>query len=320
MKLSTALQGFNYYLHSNGKSPNTIDLYLTYLNKLSDYLKDPELEKITPEDITRFYGFMRHDYIPYRLNGSAMPLAPGTIQNIWVAIRSFYNWSEKELHIKRADGGIEKPRFEYPEIFPFSQDEIKLLMKAAEYQRQSRPENRSSFTTKRSTAKRDQALIILLLDTGVRVSEAARLTINDVNFNRSEISIQPYGSSIKSRPRHIPIGNLAKKYLWTYSATRAEASPHDAFFIVRRGLPMNRNSISHILSEIGERAGVQNVHPHRFRHTFAIEFLRNGGDVFSLQKILGHTTLEMVNTYLQIAQSDITAAHRKASPADNLHL
>lgn len=318
MKLSTALQGFRYHLHSNGKSVNTISLYLTYLTKMSIFLEDPELESITSNDIIRYYAFMRHDYIPFRLSGDSRPLADGTIQNIWIAIRSFYNWVEKELKLPRADSSIEKPRFDYPEISPFSREEIQLMIKASESKRTSAPRNRQAFTTKRPTRRRDQAIIMLLLDTGIRVSECARLLVSDVNFNKSEIFIQPFGSARKTKSRYIPIGNTSKKFLWTYFSSRPKPSPHDNFFVTHHGSPMDRDSIRHVLDEIGDHAGVSNVHPHRFRHTFAIEYLRNGGDVFSLQKILGHTTLDMVNVYLQLAQSDIVAAHHRASPADNM--
>jgi len=74
------------------------------------------------------------------------------------------------------------------------------------------------------------------------------------------------------------------------------------------------------LQAIGNRAGVRNVHPHRFRHTFAISFLRNGGNGYTLQMILGHTTMEMVRKYLNLAQADLESAHRLASPVANWRL
>jgi integrase len=74
------------------------------------------------------------------------------------------------------------------------------------------------------------------------------------------------------------------------------------------------------LLRLGEVAGVPDVKAHRFRHTFAITYLRNDGDIFTLQKILGHTSLDMVYRYLHITQHDAAKAHRRASPADNWQL
>jgi integrase/recombinase XerD len=75
--------------------------------------------------------------------------------------------------------------------------------------------------------------------------------------------------------------------------------------------------LRHCLQAIGARAGVPDVTVHRFRHTFAIMFLRNGGTVFALQRLLGHSSLDMVERYCAIAQTDIERAHKEASPVTN---
>ena len=83
---------------------------------------------------------------------------------------------------------------------------------------------------------------------------------------------------------------------------------------------MSRDGLVLLVTRLGARAGVKDCHPHVLRHTFATEFIRNGGNVFALQRALGHTDLAMVRRYVETAQSDVEAAFRRASPADRWRL
>lgn len=117
---------------------------------------------------------------------------------------------------------------------------------------------------------------------------------------------------------------LAKRLgggLWRYLVEREDGQDSGApLFLGKFDQRLNRDALRQLLSSLGEKAGVKKCHPHRFRHTFAITFLRYSGDVFTLQPLLGHSTLEIVQRYTRIAQTDVEQSHRRASPADNWRL
>jgi site-specific recombinase XerD len=112
----------------------------------------------------------------------------------------------------------------------------------------------------------------------------------------------------------------AQKAIWRYVLERDRVRPADPLFASKTENAMERNNVRHTLAIIGNNAGVEDVHPHRFRHTFAIEFLHNGGNVFELKKILGHEKLATVEVYLGLANVDIQRAQQANSPADNWKL
>ena len=88
----------------------------------------------------------------------------------------------------------------------------------------------------------------------------------------------------------------------------------------RTGKKLDRDELAKRLHSMGLRAGVEKCHPHRFRHTFAVMFLRNGGSSLALQRLLGHSTMEMVRHYVKLSEVDLKDAHRRASPVENLRL
>jgi site-specific recombinase XerD len=94
----------------------------------------------------------------------------------------------------------------------------------------------------------------------------------------------------------------------------------DRLFLTVAGDPISRDSVSRIIERLARRAGIPRLHPHLMRHTFAVRYLTNGGDVFTLPKILGHSTLEMTRRYVTLASGDVKDKHRQYSPIDNLGL
>jgi integrase/recombinase XerD len=175
----------------------------------------------------------------------------------------------------------------------------------------------------KSLQLRDRALILFLLDTGVRASELCDLTVADVDLATGTARVRGKGhlNAGAGKLRLVRLGKRTRHALWLYLADRAVLATADApVFATRAGETWNRIHLRTHLHRLGLRADVARCYPHRFRHTFALNYLRNGGDIYTLQQQLGHSSLEMVRRYLALAQADAEAAHRRASPVDHWRL
>jgi site-specific recombinase XerD len=144
-------------------------------------------------------------------------------------------------------------------------------------------------------------------------SELCNLAVRDADHHNHRVVVIGKGR----KERHIPLSPRTEQAIWRYLATRGDTKPAEPLFATSVGRPLDRTILCRLIHTTGERAGVSGAHPHRFRHTFAITFLRNGGNVFALQTILGHESLDMVKRYLMIAQTDLQKAHQDASPVMN---
>jgi site-specific recombinase XerD len=140
------------------------------------------------------------------------------------------------------------------------------------------------------------------------------------NLNLKDGYIKVTGKGNKERV--VPIGEYVRRVLWSYidKARSEPASPgFNNLFVTTGGHTITVNTIKLLFTRLAKSSGVARLHAHLCRHTFAINYLMNGGDIFSLNEILGHTTLTMVSHYLHFTSSQITAQHHKYSPMDKLY-
>ena len=212
---------------------------------------------------------------------------------------------------------IPRPKAETRAVEPFSQADVKALLAVCARSAAYRRPGKALCDNERPTGTRDRAIILVLLDTGVRASELCGLQLRHVDLKNRHILVMGKGS----KERQLPISAETAKALWKYViAARKDARVNEEVFEGYYGRPLTREALLKLLHRLGERAGVEDCHPHRFRHTFAIQYLRNGGNTLALQASLGHTTLEMVRVYAQIAQADLDNGHVVASPVANWRL
>ena len=320
MLTSKALEGFLLSKSSDGLSPNTSSIYRWALDKLVDYTHDKPVADVTTEDLRAWLSYLRNDYQNASPSRKSERLSASSLRDCWTAAKSFCRWASETFDIPNAADGLKRPAGESPVIVPFGEDDVRALLKAAGHIT-TKAGKRAPFICIAPNAKRNTALLLVLLDTGLRVSELCRLKIQDVTLKSGECAVTLFGSGCKTRARQVYLGVAARRSLWLYLATRDDGRDGQApLFVTTTGKPMTKFSVALVLRRLGSRAGVANVHPHRFRHSFAVCYLRNGGDVFTLQRILGHSSMEMVRRYLALANADDANAHRRASPVDKWRL
>jgi integrase/recombinase XerC/integrase/recombinase XerD len=177
----------------------------------------------------------------------------------------------------------------------------------------------AAIDTKTPSGCQDFAILVLMLDSGLRLGEIISLLEEDLDIDAGHLKVMGKAS----KERRVPFGASTPKALWRYrNHYRPEwAYPRVGnFFLTQEGEAMPESGMKSMFKRLSRRSGVTRLHPHLCRNTFATRHLMNGGDVFSLQQILRHTTLEMVRRYASLASAHVAVQHRKFSPMDRIRL
>jgi len=285
-------------------SKTSIVSYNTTFKHFVGFMKDADIEKVTKRDILRFLNYLETE----RKNSRR------TVSDSLIKLSSLWTWAGKELGIAHICRDIEVS-FTEKIVEPFTEDEVKRLVAATTHTQAWENIKDRSVRSKKSTALLDKALILVLVETGIRAQELCDLKVKDFDVKTGKLFIE-HGKNDKERI--VMLGFRTRKALMRYLATR-ETKPNEPLFSTRTNNSLQRDNLRHKLERIGEVAKVDNVHPHRFRHTFAINFLRNGGNLFTLQALLGHSSLQMVQRYAKIVETDIEKS-TEHSVSDNWKL
>jgi site-specific recombinase XerD len=306
IRLSQAIEGYFLAAQARRLAPGTLADYDNTFHKFETFLgRDPPLAEITPGDIRDFLN-------------SVDDVSAKTLLNYHVGLSALWTWARKERLVDRhIVHHVDRPEPEQREIVPYTERDIKAMLSACERSRRYARPGKRECDHSRPTALRDRAILLLLLDTGIRVSELCHLRLAEVDLPNRRVTVMGKGR----KERILPISSRTAQSLWRYLATRGEDhAATEPLFSTGNGHTMSRYSVYRLINRLGDRAAVPGANVHRFRHTFGIAFLRNGGQIFALQRILGHATLEMVRRYLAIAQADVERAHQHASPVANWRL
>jgi len=279
-------------------SPNTITFYSQHLNKFLEFMEshypDVSLEQID-------HNILREYVLGLKENHSA----GGVNHHIKVLKILFKFMVEEGVINENPSKNISWIKTDQTAIATFSNEQIMAMLEVTKHQ--------MDFP-----GIRNYALITLLYDTGCRISELLELRIDDIQLDEKILKVKGKGG----KRRVVPFGDRSLIGLVKYLNRRTTLFGKDGvLFLTKFGAPLTRRMTNKIIERIGAKAKVENVRlsAHTFRHTFAKSWLMNGGDIFSLQKILGHKTLDMVRLYVNVTFKDIQSQHSKFSPGDNLY-
>jgi site-specific recombinase XerD len=281
---------------AEGKSPKTIVWYTEMLSGFTRFLTDTGREPVLANlDISTVREFIIHE--------QERGLSAFSVQDKVRALRAFASWLYRENYTTdHVLYNLKMPKAPKYLIEPLTNAEIDQLIKS-----------QNPLT---ALGCRNVAILVFLLDTGLRISELSDLKSDNANIDDGYLKVMGKGA----KERLIPIGGLAQKMLWRYTI-HFRPDPllqtGDYLFLTLDGNPLRPNAIKLLLRRWGKKAGVPRLHAHLCRHTYATNYLNyNCGDVFRLQQILGHTTLEMVRHYVHYASAQAVVNNKQSSPVD----
>lgn len=288
-------------------SKATIADYELTFRRLRAHLGNPDFARITGKDVNTFLNDLKE-----------RGLSTKTILNHWIALSALWTYAHTQHHVEHViRDQVRRPRPREQEIQPYSEEEVQALLTACQTAQAWDSRHGRHVTAKRPTAARDRAIILVFVDCGLRASELTGLTMADYDRRRGQLIIR-HGKGNKRRT--VFLGDVARLSLTRYLAARGDAPPAAPLFATREGTAMNRVNVLHLVVRLAARAGVAKAGLHRFRHTFAITYLRNGGNVLALQQMLGHANLDTVKIYAKLAAVDLERTQQTASPADRWRL
>ncbi len=292
--LFIAIEAFLSDKKSQNLSPATLEFYRCKLKDFTAFCQGRAIRNIT--QITA------NDLRLYMLHLEETGHNPGGCHSFYRTIRAFLNWWEVEVEPEGWKNPIRKtkaPKVDVAPLEPVKVEVTRALLNAC---------RRGTFY-----GDRNYAILLMLMDTGLRASELLSINLDNVNLITGKVMV----TKTKSRKfRNVFLGKRTRRALRAYLKHRSSG---DALWTMKGGQRLTYAGLKNMLKGLSKTAGVKPPSLHSFRRFFALEALRNGMDIFSLQLLMGHSDLQILRKYLKQTDADIKLAHEKSGPVDNLN-
>ena len=282
------------FARAANRSANTIESQRYHLRRFVKFLEKhgiaPDSDTITPRVIREFIAESNDRY------------AVKTVSNNVRALKTLFAFGVREELIDRDPTRIvATPKVPTTDFDIFEPSDLDTLLRACD---------RGTII-----GLRDFAIIMVLFDCGLRATELVNLRLEDVDWQRGLLSVFGKGSKSRTVPVSARTLRAVRKYLNKRRTTHNDTS--DTLFANQECVALTRWGLAQALRRIGKTAGLK-VYPHKFRHSFAVNALRNDAREFDIQACLGHTTLMMTRHYARQSGEDLAKQHKRFSPADRL--
>ena len=275
-------------------SRGTLSFYQCKLKNFTDFCEGKAVKnimQITP-------SLLREYLLEFEIKGHN----PGGCHAAYRTVKTFLRWWENEVELKNWSNPIRKvkaPKMSIEPLEPVDIEAVKAMMKICQ---------------NNLTGQRDKAIMLFLLDTGVRASELVSINLEDANPITGDILVRVGKKGRK--PRTVYLGSKSRKALRAYLRLRQDSS--NALWITDEGERITYWGVKDIMKRRANQAEVKTPELHAFRRWFALACLRAGMDVYSLQELMGHADLQVLRRYLKQTNQDIRESHHRAKPVDNL--
>lgn len=286
--LSTALELFQLENRARRYSPTTIDFYQKRLPRFIAWCEERGVTRL--QDVTP--GLLRG----YLVTSQERGLAAHTVHGIARALRTwFFFCVEEGLIDKSPMVKVAMPRLPKKILPALEVEDVHRLLSVCE-------------------TERDKAILLFLVDTGLRASEFVRLDAADVDLAQGTVSVRG-GKGGKDRTTYIGVNT--RKQLQRYYLDAGRPAPHEPVWrSLKTGERLTTSGLRRLLQRLGDAAGVKHCAPHTFRRTFALWSLRSGMSIYHLQRLMGHEDIDVLRQYLDLVDSDIAGAHERFGAVD----